>query len=384
VRASLALLLCAACGSTQPAPSPVVANTPPPAPASVATCTDVGVILRGEVESDDEDAGPAREKVVATACEQDRWSQPIIDCVASTATPTTCLDKLDDKQRASLDDALEQWHDTFVAHADADADAAPTLTCDDALADVTAIAPPIGPDAPERDWHIKQRKAFLHDECEHGWDDVLLACLVVSARIGDTAAASACLANGIDASERDEISKQLTELDRLAAKIAAAKKKPATITCAKVVAVHYGDAAWKQKLDGYKPAERKKMIAASRDRMTKACTADAWDDTLRACIVLRGGETCFASTGMRLRWGYPAAGVVTVTGIPDCDAYAKAIQSLTACSKVPQTSRDHMVRSLEQLLAQIAAAPADKRPAMGSSCKAALDAVEQLVTSVGC
>lgn len=376
------LLVLAACGSKQPSRPPPEPVTPAPA---VADCTDVGVILRGEIESEDPGAGPAREQVYATSCTQERWPQAIIDCIASTPEPLECLDQLDPRQRAAFDDRLRAWQGSYVESDGGDDTAAlPTLTCDDVVDALTVLDPPVGESSPERDWQLTVRKAWLHDECEHGWSEATLACIVIGTQIDDADAIKHCMTTNLDAAERDEITKQLAEYDRLAAKIAAAKRKPAAITCKKAVAVHYGDRAWQSKLDGYKPAERTKMIAASRTRMTKACTADSWSDTLRACLVVGGGETCFETTGMRLRWGYPAAGSVTQTGVDECDEYAAAVQKIAACKTVPQTSREALQQALDQMLAQVAGTPADKRDAMRTNCAAGLDAINQIISSVGC
>jgi hypothetical protein len=379
VRAPLGLLVVAACAGKQ-APPPASK----PAPVQAADCTDVGVVMRGEIESDDPAAGPAKEQVFASSCRREQWSQSIIDCIASTLRPTSCLDKLDEAQRVAFEDRLQRWHDDYHEPDDDPDDAGPALTCDDVLGDVAVFDPPIAADAPERAWHVAQRKAWLHEECDHGWSEVARACIVIALRVDDRAAANRCLTSQLDADEQDEMKKQLAEYARLAGKIAAAKQKPRAITCKHVVATHYGAAAWKQKLDGFSAAARKKMIAASRDRMTKACTAESWDDTLRACLVARGGETCFATHGMRLRWGYPAAGTVTSTGIAECDAYAAAVARITACPEIPETSRDTLASAQQQMLAQIAGAPADRRAQMASSCTAGVESIESVIKASGC
>jgi hypothetical protein len=379
MRASLGLVVLAACGGKQP-PPPVTK----PAPVQVADCTDVGVILRGDVSNDDAAAGPAKERVYASSCAQDRWSQPVIDCIASTPKPESCLDKLDDKQRAAIESRLQLWDADYAESTDDTPTTAPSLTCDDVLDDVSIFEPPIAANDPERDWHLAQRKAFLHDECDHGWSEQAIACLHVAMRVADGGAATRCVTTTLEPDERDEMTKQLAEYARLAAKIAAAKKKPKTIECKQVVTAHYGDPMWKQKLDGFPAADRKKMIAGSRDRMTKACADEAWDATLRACLVARGGETCFAANRMRLRWGYPAAGTVTSTGVAECDAYAAAVERVTKCHTIPQTSRDALASAQQQMLAQIASAPASKRAQMASSCTAGIESIESVIKAAGC
>jgi hypothetical protein len=376
------VLVIAACGSKQSAP-PVITAAAPPASAATATCSDVGVILRGEVSSDDEAAGRARELTIEKSCRDDKWPQSTIDCVASTPHPQDCVSKLDDKRVAAHEERLRKWAEQFGGD-DTAAGAhmqLQTASCDDLLAEVSKFPPALDGKAVERDWQVKARRDFLVEECEHTWSERMKDCIEGAA--GGSAEIEGCFVAELSPDERDEATKALTELDALAAKIAAAKKKPASIACKQVVAKHYADALWKQKLDGYKAADRKKMIAASRTVMTNACTADAWSETMRACIVLRGGDVCFDAKNKR-KWGYPATGAVTSVGIAECDEYAAAVAKLTACNMLPQAARDSIVRSQQQMLAEIARVPADERAKMGSSCKAGMEAIAMSLSSAGC
>jgi hypothetical protein len=375
----LLVLFVIACGSKQAAPPKVIANTPPPPPPATATCSDVGVILRGEMYVNDEEAGRNKERTIEKACRDDKWPQPVIDCVASTAYPQTCLDKLDAKQTTAYTERLQTWSDEY-----GDPDAAPSLqtaSCDDLLRDTSHYPPALDDKATERDWQAKARSEFLAEECEHTWPERMKEC--IEGATNDRAEIEACFASQLDADARDATTKALSDIAGLATKLAAAKKKPASITCKKVVAAHYADALWKQKLDGYKPDDRKRMIAASRTVMTNACTADKWDDTVRACIVLRGGDVCLDAKNKR-KWGYPATGAVTAVGIAECDEYAAAVAKLTACNMLPQVSRDSIVRSQQQMLAEIARVPAAERAKMGSSCKAGMEAIAMSLSSAGC
>src|SRR5688572_1414750 len=140
MRASVGLVLFVwACGS-KPAPEPVVAKHPPPKPMQ-ANCTDVGVILRGniEIESDDEKAGPAKEAAITTACETDKWPSSVIDCVASTPRPQECISKLDDKQTASYEARIRAWSEKY-GYAGNDTAQTPLrgydIACDDVLGQV--------------------------------------------------------------------------------------------------------------------------------------------------------------------------------------------------------------------------------------------------------
>jgi hypothetical protein len=380
VRCWLVIVACA-CGNKQTAPPPL-ANKPPPAAPAKVTCNEVGVILRGEISSDDEGAGRAREQMIEKACREDKWSQTLIDCVASTPHPQNCLDKLDENQLTAFEERLQKWNEEYD---EIDATAynlqPQTASCADLLVDVSHYPPALDDKAVERAWQLKARVDFLVEECEHSWSERMKNCIEGAA--DERAEIEACLAGEVDPDARDELTKALTDIAGLATKIAAAKKKPASITCKQVVIKHYGDALWKQKLDGYNGNERKKMISASRDVMTKACTADNWSDTTRACLVLRGGDVCFDAANKR-KWGYPATGAVTTVGIAECDEYAAAVAKLTACNMLPQASRDSIVRSQQQMLAEIARVPAAERAKMGSSCKAGMDAIAMSLSNAGC
>lgn len=382
VRTCLALVLIAACGSSKPAPPPAPAPVapPPPAPAA-ASCTDAGVILRGEILVDEGEAGPAKEKAIAKACVDDAWPRTVIDCIASTPQPEVCLDKLDARRRLAYDQRMQVWSDEYGANDGVLGGAVgavppPPIPCEDAIGDGDNYRPP----AKLRPWAQKQRRDVLVHECEHGWSESLKSCLETA---DDPARVDRCLAGGLSIDEIDELGNELAEIDQLAERIDAAKKRPATITCKKVVEAHYGAVAWKQKLDGFGPDERKQMIAASRSLMTKACAADKWDDTQRACLVVGGAETCFAGIAKR-RWGYPATGTVTSLGIAECDAYSAEVTKLTSCSKMDAKARDSVVRSQQQMLAEIARVPAAERARKGSSCKAAMESIETILTAAGC
>lgn len=379
------VVVVAACGAPPAAPAKVIANTPPPAAPALATCKDAGIILRGPISSGSEEAGRAREQTIEKACRDDKWPQAMIDCVASTAHPDDCLAKLADPQRTAYGERLETWNDEYGGGEDA-ADGnyhmtLPVVDCANLMLDTSHYAPVLDDTAPERAWQLEARTGFLLEACDHDWPDSLKQCIETAGH--ESAELARCLAHELSADEQQALDKQLADVSALAAKLAAAKKKPASITCTKAVAAHYADAQWKQKLDGYKPDERKKMIATSRKLMTTTCTADKWDDTMRACIVLRGGDVCFDGRNKR-KWGYPATGAVTAVGVAECDEYAAAVAKLTACNMLPQAARDSIVRSQQQMLAEIARVPAGERAKMGESCKAGMDAIAMSLSGAGC
>jgi hypothetical protein len=384
MRRSLGIVaLLTACGG--PSAPPAVTPEPVVGPAP-ATCADVGVILRGPAGGNDEAGGPAREAAIAKACEIDRWPAAVIACVASTPQPRTCLDQLTEAQASRLEDAMVVWGGDDGDHDDDDgdhhdhdhdADAAPHLSCADAIGDAGVFPPTLGDKAPERAWTVAQRRRIVVEHCTHEhWSEATKQCLQAA---GDAAAVAACLAADTQIA-LGELTKELGEVDRLAGKIAKAMRSPSTITCKHVVATHYGDARWKARLGGHPPAERKQIIAASRDRLHKACSAEPWEARLRACIVVGGAELCLRAYGLH-GWGYPATGTVTSTGIAACDAYGELIERLLSCPAIPADSREAMRRHLEQLTATLAAVPDDQRGQVATTCDAGAEAVKQALAA---
>ncbi len=361
------LLVVVACGG-QPQPRAVIGHrVTAPAPPS---CADVGVILRGPIEHTDNvaDAGRAREAAIANACEADRWPAPVIACVASKPKPSECLDQLTPEQHGSYDEKLQAWAmqyggDGYGGDDYGGDDAQPIIACSDAVAAL--------PPAPD-EWAGAMRKHAFVEMCERdSWTQEVRSCMQDQAKIS-------CL-DQLEPDERDRITAKLADIDRVNDKLAAAKKQPKQITCDKIVAGYYGDARWKDRVDWVKGKDRTKMIAASRDRMKKACTADQWSDTLRACISVGGEDACFAAAGApEHAWGFPARGVVVSSGVPECDAWGQAVMKLASCDKVPQESRDALQQAYEQLQQNWAARPAEQRATLAEACKAATEAVRQL------
>ncbi|NVB76861.1 MAG: hypothetical protein HOV81_00565 [Kofleriaceae bacterium] len=364
------VLAIAACGGSQPAPAPVTTAEPPPARPAPVTCDEAAVILTPEGGG-----AEARTADLAQACKDDTWSAEILTCVGSSHRPAECLAKLPDY--ADLAQLMNVGND------DEDAgDPAPPLECDQVISTVWWYPPELTETSPERRWDLDVRRRTLVEACEHdGWSDELKRCLQTAT--DENRPGKACL-DDVDAASLDDIKKKITAIDELAAAIEKVKKKPASIGCKQVVAAHYADAKWKDKLDGFKQSERKRMIAESRAKMTKACTDTAWSETLRGCIVAGGGETCFVAASMGLTWSYPAAGVTAALGIPECDDYVAQMAKVIACDKLPQSSRDALKQSSDELFAQVLGRPKGERASFASSCKAGAEAIVQALSSLGC
>jgi hypothetical protein len=376
------VLLAVACGGKSQ-PRPVIGHhvEGPLAP----TCADVGVILRGPVERNDNsaEAGHAREAAIANACEIDAWPAPVIACIASKPKPSKCLDELTEQQRGAYNEKLQAWAEQYGGDAyggedygGADVPDEPEVACTDAIAKPGVYGPPFTASGDDQAWDQAMRKHALGALCEvDNWEQDARRCLQSAV---DAPAATDCFAF-LPAESRDHVSAKLAEVDGVAGKLAAARKQPKQLTCDKIVAGYYADARWKAKVDWVKGKDRTKMIAESRDRMKKACTADKWSDTLRACVSVGGGDGCFVAGGGDARaWGFPASGVVISTGVPACDEWGKEVTKLASCDKLPQTSRDALRQAYDQLQQSWATMPIDQRAGLAEACKAATDAVHQL------
>lgn len=364
----VSVLALAGCSGAQPAPAPVTNAEPPPARPAPVTCDDAAVILTPEG-----DGAEARTADLARACKDGKWSAEIRHCVGSSHHPAQCLEKLPDY--ADLAQLVN------AGNHDEEVDTAP-IECDQAISTVWWYPPELDDSSPERRWDLDVRRRTLVEACEHdGWSEDLKQCL--QAATDANRPGKSCL-DAVDPTTLDDIRKKLTAIDELAAAIDKTKQKPAAMGCKQVVAVHYADAKWKDKLDGFKPSERKRMIAESRAKMMKACTDAAWSDTLRACIVAGGGETCLVAASMGLAWGYPAAGVTAALGIPECDVYAAQMAKVIACDKLPRSSRDALKQSSDELFSQVLGRPKAERAGFASSCKAGADAIAQALSSLGC
>jgi len=389
------LLLAAGCAKPAPvaAPKPAAPPAPAPPPAAV-TCGDAGVLLRGTVD-DQKQAGPAKEAAIARTCKAEKWSAEILACVGEQPAARPCLDKLAPAQRTAYDQALTAWNEAFPDESLEDGREYPDemgldtyIDCSDAIRDVSGFAPAVTLTGDDRDYVLELRKDALTGLCED-WEYDKRVCfrdLAVSGAAASPAASpaaiEACRAQ-LDPAQARAVTDKLAEVDRLGAKVAALKKAAATHDCKKVVAVHYADAAWKDKLTAVQGAERTKAIAESRSRMTKACTDDKWAPTMRACIVAGGSDACFGSVPVSA-WGFPAAGVFVKIGIPECDAYVQTMKAADACAAMSQAQRDALKRSLSYFSASWSNVTPERRAATAARCKQVDDSIRQAVTGLGC
>jgi hypothetical protein len=112
--------------------------------------------------------------------------------------------------------------------------------------------------------------------------------------------------------------------------------------------------------------------------MQKACTHDAWDDTLRACLATGGGAGCFdgSTVATASAWGFPALGVEGHWHkLPaECDEFRRLIEHYSTCKALPQEARDALTQSLKML--EDEAGP--NLEAVRSSCAAGAQALQQI------
>lgn len=258
-----------------------------------------------------------------------------------------------------------------VADAADPSDEAAEIDCHDLPAD--AFPPALGADAPERAWSSTIRSHVLVDDCEHDWEPELRQCLAV-------ATPDAC-----EDQFPSDLKQRLRAIGQLAAAIASARSKPATIGCKQAVAGHYGDHRWKDKLGGFEAPARKQMIADSRRLMLEACQRERWDDLTRACLTLGGSEVCLLTGGAgEPRWSYPADGSVKKLGIAECDRYGDAVAKLAACSKVTEETRTALVSGAATLRAKLASLPPRERALRAQGCRAAHATVSDIALDAGC
>jgi hypothetical protein len=379
------VFLVAACGGKPPPQQQTIGHQV--ASSGAASCADVGVILRGHV-STGEAAGKVREAAIANQCEMDHWSPEVVSCVTSSKKPEGCIAQLSEKQRLGYSAQLEKWSEQYggAEYGGEDYggndinDGAPEIACADAAGAAVLYSPmPVKLGEQDTGWDRSLRVSALSELCDNdSWELDVRNCLDPMAGTDN----SKCL-GALPTDARDHVTARLSAIDTLAGKLdAARKKKP---DCKKVVAAHYADSAWKGKLDHIKGKDRTKMITESRTRMTKSCSADKWDDTLRACIVVGGGDDCFAAVGKgRKQWGFPASGVLIATGIPECDAWGAEVAKLATCDKFPESSRQAVQEAYEQATQLWLNTPADQKASVVAACQQVTDAIKQARVSMGC
>ena len=79
-----------------------------------------------------------------------------------------------------------------------------------------------------------------------------------------------------------------------------------------------------------------------------------------------------------------AAAPVAAADMPaECADYKAAVEKMMGCEKLKATAGP-MKDAMDQMMKQIADAPAAARSAMGAGCKAGADAIKTSLTAMGC
>ena len=379
-------LLLGAC-SGAPTPGPVAPPKPVPV-VGAPSCADAGVLLRGNV-SDEAKVGKLKEELIAKICTTDAWDAKVLACVASSPTPVACTSKLLPAQVTSYEEQLAAWHATHGYAEEGedgpdadDVDDPPPpeedawVACEDAVQHTEVWAPPITVTGADRVFAAGLRERELVKVCNvDDWSTEVRTCLAAA-----TETTTIACVNQLDPMQQKAITVKIAETDKLAEKVLDLAAKPAKVGCKQVVAAHYREAKWKSALPEVKGAERKKLIEASRKKLTKACTDESWSVVDRACMVGGGGEACQRAS----RWGFPAAGVLVKTGIAECDAYGELIVKVAACDKLPTSAGDSLLEAYTQSAVYWLKAKGDDRVIAAGTCKSTGDAIRQSAVNFGC
>jgi len=322
----------------------------------------------------------------------------VLMCVASKAVPTECLSALTPAQVTSYEEKLAAWHEKYGYGGEEDGveggeeggnagmdDPPPPeeedwVACEDAVKHADVWLPPVTVSGDDKTFAVGLRTRELVKLCNSDeWTTEVRSCMAAASE-----KTIVVCTTQLDATQQKAVTTKLAETDKLAAKSIKLAAKPAAVACKKVVAVHYSDAKWKPELAEAKGAQRKKLIAESRTKMTKACTDEKWPAAERGCMVGEGGDACYGVAGRASRWGFPAAGVLVKTGIVECDDYGETLTKLAACDKLPEGSRGALLESYTMAAVYWLKATGDDRASAGAACKAAGDAIRQSGISLGC
>jgi hypothetical protein len=356
-RACLLGLLVTACTPHQ-SPSPSVAPQPvhPPPALVEPTCADAAAILRRALTAD----SAQLERAIGDVCTGSRWTSDTIACVTGGGG-ARCLDAFE-AQRDAYRLTVRAW-----AYGGREYGGRPGIAFSPDAVSCRSIDPSRFPPVVESDraWAASARRSTLPALCElDHWDDRVKECL-----FNEHEGTTWCL-DLLDDVRHGHVTTQLAAFDKLEQEIATARRAGTRLDCTSVSGSYYNEPHWRGALDPLKPAARTKQIARARARMARACTAEGWDDDVRACIAVDGGEPCFAAGAIASsRWGFSAS-----AGPPAaCDDYADAVARARRCETIPQAAKDAITTDLKTSEADWGA-NADQTN-LAASCKTALDRI---------
>jgi hypothetical protein len=363
-----------ACGGTAPVAKHEPVITQSAISPSAPTCAEIAVILPMPRSLVDQRAIAAKEKAIAKACMDDRWSSSVIACVASSTNPVDCLGGLTVAQHKAYDDAIASWLYTFANEADV-ADADPVSCLD--VQHVELFDPPITGATPERDWELRARKNLVFALCiAHSWPEDTIRCLRDASTESETATCVASL--------DPQLHPRLVAVRDLATAIEKRRKAPKKLECKLVAEHHITEARWKAALKAKKPTERKTAIAEARKAMADACTSEGWDEATRTCLLADGGEeTCLD----KIRWTPSAVALVSTVpmiSLPECGDYEAAVRELEQCASAPPETRTAMRQGFQALEQATGDIPFDQKETIVKTCRQAADTIRQVRAAYGC
>ena len=393
-------------GTKVAAAKPAVAEKPTCATAAHLLMEEKGV---GKLPAKEQDrARRAGEAELEAACLADQWPDAVIQCTTARPQPSTCLASLDDAQQESYGAHLEQWQAAVLrgtggagyggaqyggveggvvggveggvvgGTAGGGSDAPPPpppeddfVPCEGSLGDLASYAPAIGPKQADRQLALNVRERAVHTSCEMMWTNDDKKCFAAAT---DAASVATCRGKLAD-SARNSLENMIADATARYQHVEALEHTPRAIDCKAVSGAHYGQDAWRGKLTGLAPAERNRVMAESRTKLASTCTAEKWPASMRACLVSAQGndrdvEDCYPEEQRMQgeRWGYPAAGVLFKSGIPECDQLADLVQKIGQCDKLPKDLRDELLGSFSSQLAMWLEMPASERAEVAKQC----------------
>ena len=347
------------------------------------TCADAGGLLARKFASYDDAMVDKHEAEITKACTDGKWPQAVLDCLGDAPIDgqSACFDKLSHEQQVALVGSVTQARPPEPPPPPPSGDDDDKFTpCAAAVGDAASFGAPLPYTGDDAVFALQLRKLALVGACgDDGWTEHAKECFAAAKDAGAIATCTHKLADHAQTG----VTTAVTGAADLATKTFDARKTAAGITCAKVVTKHYADATWKDKLTKIKPADKKAAIAASRTRMTKACGAEKWSPTLRACT-LSGGEfpACAATPDVN-PWGFPAFGVVAPTGIPACDKYLGTMVKLAECPKA-KDMREALLSSVSSATSTLSELPAESREVVADACKQGMELATEQASELGC
>jgi hypothetical protein len=386
-------------GSSKPGPKgPGAGKTDPKVAVVKPSCTTVAALVVKEhgfgkiPAAAQERAKNAGEAEVAAACLDDQWPDTALECMATRASPSSCIGQLDEYQQHSYDAHFGDWELNWTkgpgsrGHGGGgggeddppppdDDDHAGSgkheewISCETSLGDVASYEPAIRAGA-DKDYAVKVRRAALARTCELKWSNDDKKCFAATK---DAAGVAACRAK-LDQGGKNSLANSLVDADVRMKKTLKLSKDKRVTDCKALAVAYYNDDNTSGRLTSLAPAERDRVIKQSRDALAKSCKDDKWKPTERACVAQAKNEyslaDCFdESYGKAFRFRLPAAGVTFKVGIPECDELGDVIKKIGTCEKIEKDIRDMLMDSYSTQLGMWVETRASEKAEVAALCK---------------